>query len=166
GWFLGRAPSAERAFRAALGRRGGPPMEQALREDNETGAPLRFALAHEHDLGAGERAQIHLYVAVSAEADGACTTVVDLQRHGAAALVDGARRWLTARLRPVPEIDLSERRYLNLSVNHCFAAGRATDTEELVMVASRSPRYYVRAASWARGAFLWSFPGALLTDPD
>ncbi|MFO7311495.1 MAG: glycoside hydrolase family 125 protein [Bacillota bacterium] len=166
GWFLGRAPSAERAFRAALGRRGGPPMEQALREDNETGAPLRFALAHEHVLGAGERAQIHLYVAVSAEADGACTTVVDLQRHGAAALVDEARRWLTARLRPVPDTNLSERLNLNLWFNYFFAAGRAIDTEELVMVTSRSPRYYVSAAFWARDAFLWSFPGALLTDPE
>jgi len=165
GWFLGRAPTPADAFLAALSRRGGPQMEQALREDNETGQPLHFAVAHQQSLPPGARAQIQLYVAVSAEGDGACTTVVDLQRRGAAALVQEARRWLTERLRPVPDTALSERLNLNLWFNYFFAAGRTIDTEELVMVTSRSPRYYVSAAFWARDAFLWSFPGALLTDP-
>ncbi|HEY8417977.1 MAG TPA: glycoside hydrolase family 125 protein [Limnochordales bacterium] len=166
GWFLGRAKSPADAFWAALGRRGGPDLEQAVREDNETGAPLHFALAYQEPLGPGERTAIALYAAVSAEADGACTTVVDLQRRGAEALLREARRWLTARLRPVSDTVLSERLNLNLWFNYFFAAGRTIDTEELVMVTSRSPRYYVSAAFWARDAFLWSFPGALLTDPE
>lgn len=166
GWFLGRASSLKDAFAAALARRGGPHLEQALREDNETGAPLHFALAYQQELPPGERARIALYVAVSAEADGACTTVVDLQRRGADGLLKETRRWLMARLRPVPDTTLSERLNLNLWFNYFFAAGRAIDTEELAMVTSRSPRYYVSAAFWARDAFLWSFPGALLTDPE
>ncbi len=166
GWFLGHAPSGADAFSAALARRAGPSAEQALREDNETGSPIRFAIAHEHEIRPGGRAQIQLYVAFAAEADGACTTVVDLERRGAGTLLDDTRRWLTERLRPVPDTTLSERLNLNLWFNYFFAAGRTIDTEELVMVTSRSPRYYVSAAFWARDAFLWSFPGALLTDPE
>ena len=30
---------------------------------------------------------------------------------------------------------------------------------------TRSPRYYVSAAFWARDAYLWSFPGILHIDP-
>src|SRR5690554_233371 len=31
---------------------------------------------------------------------------------------------------------------------------------------TRSPRYYVSAAFWARDAYLWSLPGLLLVDPE
>lgn len=60
---------------------------------------------------------------------------------------------------------LEERLNLNLLFNYFFAAGRTIDTEELVLVTSRSPLYYVSAAFWARDALLWSLPGLVLTDP-
>ncbi|MCL6580829.1 MAG: glycoside hydrolase family 125 protein [Firmicutes bacterium] len=60
---------------------------------------------------------------------------------------------------------LEERLNLNLLFNYFFAAGRTVDSEELVLVTSRSPLYYVSAAFWARDALLWSFPGLLLLDP-
>jgi GH15 family glucan-1,4-alpha-glucosidase len=45
-----------------------------------------------------------------------------------------------------------------------YAWGRTIDTEQLVGVTSRSPRYYVSAAYWDRDAMLWSFPGLLDVD--
>jgi meiotically up-regulated gene 157 (Mug157) protein len=36
----------------------------------------------------------------------------------------------------------------------------------MVLVTSRSPRYYVSAAYWDRDSLLWSFPSLLLTDKD
>lgn len=39
------------------------------------------------------------------------------------------------------------------------------DTEEFVLVTSRSPRYYVSAAYWDRDSLLWSFPSILIADP-
>lgn len=152
------------AFQHALARRGGPTAAAPLREDNEDGAPLHFAVAETVTLEPGEGAETELYVAVNAEADGACTTVVDLQRHGAHALLERTRAWLQARNRPVSDEALGARLHLNLWFNYFFAAGRTIDTEELVMVTSRSPRYYVSAAFWSRDAFLWSFPGMLLLD--
>ena len=53
----------------------------------------------------------------------------------------------------------------NLFFNYFYALGRTIDTEELVPVTSRSPRYYVSAAFWSRDCLLWSFPGLLMADP-
>ncbi len=53
----------------------------------------------------------------------------------------------------------------NLFFNYFYAQGRTIDTEELVPVTSRSPRYYVSAAFWSRDCLLWSFPGLLLAEP-
>lgn len=166
GWRIAFASQAEDVFQEALARRGGPGAEQRLRVDNEDGEPICFAVATEALVQPGRSVELALYVGVNAESDGACTTVVDLQRRGATALVEETREWLRRRMLPVADDELGARTYLNLWFNYFFAAGRTIDTDELVLVTSRSPRYYVSAAFWARDAFLWSFPGVLLLDPE
>lgn len=166
GWHLGTAASPEAAFQKAVNRRRGPALENALREDNVSGRPIHFAVACDDVLKPGQNVQMDLYVAVSAESDGACTSVVDLQRRGAKTLLQQTRGWLRERMRSVTDETLSGSMHLNLWFNYFFAAGRTVDTEELVLVTSRSPRYYVSAAFWARDAFLWSFPGMLLLDAE
>ena len=52
----------------------------------------------------------------------------------------------------------------NLFFSFFFASGRTLDTEEMCLMTSRSPRYYVSAAYWARDSLLWSFPAIVLTD--
>jgi hypothetical protein len=52
----------------------------------------------------------------------------------------------------------------NLLFNYFFATGKTLDSEVLVAVTSRSPRYYVSAAFWARDVLLWSIPALVLTD--
>lgn len=165
GWYVGPADGVD-AFEQALARAGGPGADAAVREDNETGSAVAFALAETATLAPGASARLELYIAVNAESDGACTTVVDLQRHGADKLLQECRSWLKQRRRPVDNARLSALLNTNLWFNYFFAAGRTIDTEDLVLVTSRSPRYYVSAAFWARDAYLWSFPGMLLTDPE
>jgi|LSQX01.3.fsa_nt_gb hypothetical protein len=52
----------------------------------------------------------------------------------------------------------------NLLFNYFFATGKTLDSESSVAVTSRSPRYYVSAAFWARDVLLWSMPALVLTD--
>jgi hypothetical protein len=52
----------------------------------------------------------------------------------------------------------------NLLFNYFFATGKTLDSESLVAVTSRSPRYYVSASFWARDVLLWSMPALVLTD--
>jgi hypothetical protein len=54
----------------------------------------------------------------------------------------------------------------NYLFTELYAWGRTIDTEQLVGVTSRSPRYYVSAAYWDRDAMLWSFPALLDIDKE
>jgi hypothetical protein len=88
-----------------------------------------------------------------------------LDRDGADAIIDRAAAWLKARTRTTGQPDLDLLMNRNFLFTELYAWGRTIDTEQLVGVTSRSPRYYVSAAYWDRDAMLWSFPGLLDIDP-
>jgi len=112
----------------------------------------------------GCSAQLNLYLAVNLEYDGARTTAMDLRRHGAATLIQKTKTWLQQRRLTLEDRDLEPVLNRNLFFNYFYALGRALDTDDLVPVTSRSPRYYVSAAFWSRDTLLWSLPGILLAD--
>jgi hypothetical protein len=87
-----------------------------------------------------------------------------LDRDGADALIEQTAAWCRARTRTTgqPGLDLLMNR--NFLFTELYAWGRTLDTEEIVGVTSRSPRYYVSAAYWDRDAMLWSFPALLDID--
>ena len=73
--------------------------------------------------------------------------------------------WYRARTRTTGQADLDLLMNRNYLFTAMYAWGRTLDTEQLVGVTSRSPRYYVSAAYWDRDAMLWSFPALLDIDP-
>jgi len=88
-----------------------------------------------------------------------------IERSGAQAVIEQTAAALASRLRTTgkPELDLLMNR--NFLFTEFYAWGRTIDTEQLVGITSRSPRYYVSAAYWDRDAMLWSFPALLDSDP-
>lgn len=88
-----------------------------------------------------------------------------IDRNGADSVIEETARWLSARTRTTGKADLDLLMNRNFLFTTLYAWGRTIDTEQLVGVTSRSPRYYVSAAYWDRDAMLWSFPGLLDTDP-
>ena len=88
-----------------------------------------------------------------------------IDRNGAEAMIQQTAAWLSARTRTTgkPDLDLLMNR--NFLFTMLYAWGRTVDTEQIVGITSRSPRYYVSAAYWDRDAMLWSFPGLLDIDP-
>jgi uncharacterized protein len=88
-----------------------------------------------------------------------------LDRSGSEAVLNEAAAWCRARTRTTGREDLDQLMNRNLLFTALYAWGRTIDTEQLVGVTSRSPRYYVSAAYWDRDAMLWSFPGLLDFDP-
>jgi hypothetical protein len=88
-----------------------------------------------------------------------------LDRYGAEAMLEQAAAWCKARTRTTGQADLDLLMNRNLLFTELYAWGRTIDTEQLVGITSRSPRYYVSAAYWDRDAMLWSFPGLLDIDP-
>ena len=65
------------------------------------------------------------------------------------------------------KIDAQLRALYNTNLFFCifYSTGLTIDTEELVLVTSRSTRYYVSAAYWDRDSLLWAFPAVLDADP-
>lgn len=88
-----------------------------------------------------------------------------IDRSGAEAVIEQTAAWLSARTRTTTKPDLDLLMNRNFLFTALYAWGRTIDTEQLVGVTSRSPRYYVSAAYWDRDAMLWSFPGLLDIDP-
>jgi hypothetical protein len=87
-----------------------------------------------------------------------------LDRSGSEAMLNAAAAWCRARTRSTGRADLDRLMNRNFLFTALYAWGRTIDTEQLVGVTSRSPRYYVSAAYWDRDAMLWSFPGLLDVD--
>jgi uncharacterized protein len=116
------------------------------------------------DLDPGEEKILTLYGAVNLEADGAATTNFDLRRRGARTLLDHTREWLGNRYLTVDSPDLETLLNKNLFFSYFYSVARSLDSDQLVALTSRSPRYYVSAAFWSRDALLWSFPAIMLAD--
>lgn len=87
-----------------------------------------------------------------------------IDRHGADQIIEQTAAWCRRRTRTTGQPDLDLLMNRNFLFTALYAWGRTIDTEQLVGVTSRSPRYYVSAAYWDRDAMLWSFPGLLDID--
>jgi hypothetical protein len=87
-----------------------------------------------------------------------------IDRNGASFMIDQAAAWCKRRTRTTGQPDLDVLMNRNFLFTALYAWGKTIDTEQLVGVTSRSPRYYVSAAYWDRDAMLWSFPGLLDID--
>ncbi len=124
--------------------------------------------AHTEILKTGEATEALFVLAVGVEefssAHNARSLREILDRSGSDAVLNEAAAWCKARTRTTGHADLDLVMNRNFLFTELYAWGRTIDTEQLVGVTSRSPRYYVSAAYWDRDAMLWSFPGLLDVD--
>ncbi|MCL6450754.1 MAG: glycoside hydrolase family 125 protein [Acetobacteraceae bacterium] len=123
-----------------------------------------WSVRRSYELLPGETAELAAFLAVAPEGDGAAVTTVHLRRRGAAALLHESLAWLSRRRLRFDSPDLAAAVAQNQFFNCFFAVGEALDAGTLQPLTSRSPRYYVCGAFWARDAFLWTLPALILTD--
>lgn len=126
----------------------------------------RFVLGKSGELVPGEKLTVELVVGANSEADGAAVTAVDLKRRGYEVLYEETVQWLNKRQLKLNANSKNLESLLNrnLLFNYFYTTGNTLDTGDVILLTSRSPRYYVSGAFWARDAFLWSFPALILTD--
>lgn len=125
---------------------------------------VSYKLWHEIDLQPGETAERVFWFGVGVEEVAAATSAKEMLRQGFAGEYKKTIAWLTTRSLPLVGEKLRDCLNVNLFFSLFFSTGITVDTEELVLVTSRSPRYYVSAAYWDRDSLLWSFPAILLAD--
>lgn len=115
-------------------------------------------------LAPGESAEFTAWWGLGLEEVSAVTSARELQRRGWDWELRWSLAWLAQRSLDLGDEALTRLYNTNLFFCIFFSTGRTLDTEELVLVTSRSPRYYVSAAYWDRDSLLWSFPAVLDAD--
>lgn len=115
-------------------------------------------------LAPGESAEFTAWWGLGLEEVSAVTSARELQRRGWNWELRRSLAWLAQRSLDLGDEALTRLYNTNLFFCIFFSTGRTLDTEELVLVTSRSPRYYVSAAYWDRDSLLWSFPAVLDAD--
>ncbi len=116
------------------------------------------------DLQKGETNVYDFFVGLGYEEVSAATAAKHLKRVGFNNLFNELNSFLEDKIIKVEDSYLSKILNTNLFFSYYYSSGKTLDTEELVLVTSRSPRYYVSAAYWDRDSLLWSFPSFLLID--
>ena len=115
-------------------------------------------------LAPGESAEFTAWWGLGLEEVSAVTSARELQRRGWDWELRRSLAWLAQRSLDLGDEALTRLYNTNLFFCIFFSTGRTLDAEELVLVTSRSPRYYVSAAYWDRDSLLWSFPAVLDAD--
>lgn len=116
------------------------------------------------ELGEGEERTLDVFFGIGYESVAAATSAKELLRQGFDTLYDRTCKWLAEREKWLEDEKLRTLLNTNLFFTLFYACGRTIDTEELCLMTSRSPRYYVSAAYWDRDSLLWAFPTILMTD--
>ncbi|MDD3213200.1 MAG: glycoside hydrolase family 125 protein [Eubacteriales bacterium] len=110
------------------------------------------------------KATLDVFFGVGYEGVAAATSAKELLRQGYDTLYRRTCGWLAEREKPASDPALKTLLNTNLFFAFFYASGRSVDTEELCLMTSRSPRYYVSAAYWDRDSLLWAFPAILAAD--
>ena len=142
-----------------------PICEGECRADFEpAGEGWLWRLERSVSLAPGGSAELTVWWGLGLEEISAVTSARELQRRGWDWELRRSLAWLAERSCDLGDEALTRLYNTNLFFCIFFSTGRTLDTEELVLVTSRSPRYYVSAAYWDRDSLLWSFPAVLDAD--
>ena len=112
------------------------------------------------------RADEVFWFGIGYEEVAAATSAKEMLRQGYDAQYAKTSSWLSKRERFTGDGKLDALLNRNMFFSLFFGSGLTIDTEEFVLVTSRSPRYYVSAAYWDRDSLLWSFPAILMADAE
>ncbi len=125
---------------------------------------IDYTLSCEITLKPAEEQTLEFFWGIGFEEVASCTSAKEMLRQGWAYEYTRTLKWLKQRAKDFNDDTLNQIYNLNLFFNLFYATGVTIDTEELVLVTSRSPLYYVSAAYWDRDSLLWSFPAVLNAD--
>lgn len=145
------------SFAPMLSRKGAMEFQQ-------TEEGVFYAISAPFALSPGEAATLDIFWGLGFEEVASTTSAKEMLRQGYAYELENTLKWLEQRSTRFENPLVDQLYHINLFFNFFFASGMTMDTEEMVLVTSRSPRYYVSAAYWDRDSLLWSFPSILLTD--
>lgn len=149
--FLAFAPMCER---------------EAAATHAETAEGISYRLERCAHIAPGASESCCFFWGLGYEEVAAATSAKEMLRQGWDVELKRTMAYLTSREWRIDDAPLAEIYNTNLFFCLFYSAGLTIDTEETVLVTSRSPRYYVSAAYWDRDSLLWAFPAVLDADPE
>lgn len=141
-----------------------PMCDRDMTASFEAGESVSFRLHHEAELTAGVPYAVTFFWGLGFEEVAAATSAKEMLRRTWAWEYNKTARFLNERASDLGSEKLNKIYNTNLFFCMFYATGITMDTEELVCITSRSPRYYVSAAYWDRDTLLWSFHAILKAD--
>ena len=121
-------------------------------------------LSADLSLKAGQSQTLTFFFGLGYEEVSAATSAKEMLRQTYEVELERTSFWLKNRINEFKSHKLSVIYNQNLFFCIFYSTGITFDTEERVLMTSRSPRYYVSAAYWDRDSMLWSFPAILDVD--
>ncbi|KAB3526260.1 metal-independent alpha-mannosidase [Alkaliphilus serpentinus] len=140
------------------------PEEGMTSVANYNNKEIDYYFSKEVNIAPGEEKRVNYYFGIGYEEVAAITSAKEMYRRGFEYEFKATYEWLKKRMKRAEDENIERILNENLFFNFFFATGKTLDTEDLVLVTSRSPRYYVSAAYWDRDSLLWSFPSILIAD--
>ncbi len=145
--------------------------ETIVEEVSENGSDIAYRFYKMQSLAAGEKISFDGIWGLGYEEVSASTSAKELLRHGIEWEYGQTVRRLEQLCNSRGKGQMLSEEIQKISDTNAlfcyyYASGRTIDTEEAVMVTSRSDRYYVSAAFWDRDAMLWAFPCILGLDAE
>ena len=140
--------------------------ETEQQSEQDSNGAISYVVSTEITIEPGESYTFDIAWGLGYEEVSAVTSAEEIIRYKFEKEYESTERWLGERVKTVGDSQLDRIMNTNLLFNFFFAAGCTIDTEEFVLVTSRSHRYYVSAAYWDRDSLLWSFPSIVLTDTE
>lgn len=148
-------------------RKGTQALNSPKREVQLTdGESMTLHWLQSKEMKPGEIWETYFYFGLGTDETSASAAGRELQRKGGRSLKQKTVQWLNAKQLKTKDAELDTVMNLNAFFNRFYASGITLDTEEVVALTSRSPRYALGGSYGDRDALLWSFPALLVWDPE
>ncbi len=130
----------------------------------DTNGEISYKITCEVELAPNSSDELTIYWGLGFEEVASATSAKEMLRQGFDYEFNKTCEYLEKRIYKIADKKLAEIYNTNLFFCMFFSSGITLDSEELVLITSTSPRYYVSAAYWDRDSFFWSFPAILQAD--
>ena len=131
-----------------------------------TELPLKYSAKAKICVESNKKETISNFIGIGYEEVSSITAAIELKRMGFDYLLDQMTSYLNNIIKITNNEEFNSLLNRNLLYTLFFSTGITIDTEERVIVTSRSPKYYVSAAYWDRDSLLWAFPAIANADKE
>ena len=141
-----------------------PIIDKEAKWEYTNSLPIKYNSSSLLQVDSNKTDSITCYIGVGYEEVSSVAAAIDMNRVGFKNLLKEMENYLSNIVYQTDNNKFNDLLNMNLFYTLFYSTGKTIDTEERVIVTSRSPKYYVSAAYWDRDSLLWAFPAIVEAD--